>query len=308
MNLRNRKLLLLPLLLIAGLIIIFTNTDEPPVPTVTWENPEVSPDRPSEKVTANQAITTTSVPTVAEAKADVQDHRHSLDRLYDTAFNDIRLEVSVPPPGTGNIHPLTPEALYLAHIDNARQGDAESQYQVTRALNECLRTPPPEGMSQIRDRVGPALATQVEAAIEFCKPLWELVPHARIREEHQHWFDQALLQEHPVAQSLYWGQHTDAFDQAQVKGFLERALMHNDPETYSLVGSYYAKFEQDRHQAISWHYVNCILGDFCNREIFTEHLESFLSARDIEDAIREGQALIEKIKNKQAIELSDSRL
>ena len=84
--------------------------------------------------------------------------------------------------------------------------------------------------------------------------------------------------------------------------------MHNDPEIYSLVGAYYAKFEQDRHQAISWHYVNCILGDFCNREIFTEHLESFLSARDIEDAIREGQTLIEKIKNKQAIELPGSNL
>lgn len=69
---RNRKLLLLPVLLIAGLIIIFTNTDEPPAPTLTRHNPEVSPDRPAEKVSTNQVITTTAVPTTTETKADAQ--------------------------------------------------------------------------------------------------------------------------------------------------------------------------------------------------------------------------------------------
>lgn len=308
MNLRHRKLLLLPLLLSAGLVMLFTIAEEPVAPAAPPGNVATSADRPTETLKANPATTAAQIPTSTETPADTPDHRHALDQLYDTAFNNIRLEVSVPPPGTGNIHPLKPEDLYLANIEKAREGDVESQYQVSRALNECRRAPPPEAMSQIRDRVGAALATQVETVIEFCKPLWELVPHARIRDEYQNWFDQALLQEHPVAQSLYWRQHPDAFDQAQVKGFLERALMHNDPEIYVLVGGYYSQFEQDRHQAISWHYVNCILGDFCNRDIFTEHLESFLSVRDIEDALREGQTLIEKINNKQAIELSGSNL
>jgi len=170
-------------LLIAGLWALVISPNEEPLETVG--SAEASKD-------AEQQFQ-------AEIKTVSTPEKELLNWVYDK--KDPIDHITFSRPYAYLTYPQSPSDVYAEHIEQAKNGDANSMFWVSTSLRECNKVPRSEQeQDSLAIKRSEAL---VEVLVDRCKGLADLIPEdVSYLEQSNYWLEQAALSGHKTSQAI----------------------------------------------------------------------------------------------------------
>lgn len=203
------------------------------------------------------------------------------------------------PDGAKSLKPLDG---YLKYIELAETGDADSQYEVARAIRDCRRIPKNRS-DLLAIKTSGALFDdqyhQLEQTFNNCEELKGFVPD--VEEEYKKWFVEAYEGGSPLAiarERIYDYRNHDLDD---LKNSLIDALRTGDSEAYRYTNIFFVNMPTANAEVYkeAWGYLACQKWIGCQTDSYSQDLENRLSKADYDEVIRLSGQIPNHIKNEE---------
>ncbi|MEM9102486.1 MAG: hypothetical protein AAGB12_09185 [Pseudomonadota bacterium] len=226
----------------------------------------------------------------------------------DENFNHVFDESQTGPKGFSSVYPSRPEILYKKSLKSAEQGDARSQYSVSKALKECIGVPDFDGIKELEYRGDVIIDSQLSAKLyrdaEFCKKMHAMMSTEAMQEASEKWYKQSLINKDKMALAQHWFRNMKNFSKQQAENILLDALYYGDNEIYILIAMYYARYDVENSiRQKAWDLVYCVKADHCNEKNAKLMYKSELFAYEFEEIVALTDVLLEKIERRELVAL-----
>lgn len=209
------------------------------------------------------------------------------------------------PAGVLSTYPVLPEQLYDRNIAAAQNGDVVAQYQIVKALRQCLNIPAQATIATLElQAADDKLLQKLNADAGYCAALFDRVPEAKLNQQYRHWYEQTLLAQNEMALAHHWFEHYQRFSQEQAKALLQNALSSGDDDVFHYIATYVGIFfPHDETLAEVWAYAGCVRSAACNQQQLLRYYQDTFSAVDSEQIIAGAEAILQQLHERKAIDI-----
>ncbi len=205
----------------------------------------------------------------------------------------------------------SPEALYNKHIEQAKDGNAESQFFTHMALQECTGTAKTyEQYSENLEKNKDALADMsdviiaIEERFHRCRALNDIIGKDQelsqysIKQLSNMWLKASIKNGYPIAVSFErLSQRPKDFSDDEKRESLQKSIRLKRYEAYAQVSSYYLNNlpQKDVIRSQAWLAVACTVNPKCSTDKFMEDTTAYLSSTEYVQVEKNTKRLMDAI-------------
>lgn len=225
----------------------------------------------------------------AKTKEEIQ---YTHNELGNNEVSPFPVELSII--GMNSLHPQKAIDVYINNIEQAKDGDHDSQYLVARALLECSGVASNNDLEYYsqQNTVPEDKLQQLKAHTKRCESFFDYYSQDELNDwnTHYNWMIKAKNNGNPIAKSWHFKTHPEQYNQEQAYQIVMESISSREPDdffAYSSIQAYLVHYVPDSdNDRSAIELARCHVVSWCDekvKEAYIEHYESYYDANLIKE-------------------------